>query len=70
MKYTVNYRGQFFSTDSCEYNTYETNNFREAMELLGDIINLGIDYSAYIKDEEYQCSMHWDRKEKEFYWEG
>jgi hypothetical protein len=38
------------------------------MSLLRDIINYGIDMMAYLKDEEYQCSLHWDEKEKDFYW--
>jgi hypothetical protein len=34
------------------------------------IVQSGADVHAYLKDEEYQCSMYWDEKEREFYWEG
>ena len=54
MRYTVKYFGAFFTDDNDKYNTYETNRFED----------------AYLKDEEYQCSMHWNKREQEYYWAG
>ena len=70
MRYSVNYCGARFVSDSDGVNTHHFSNLRDAVELLGDIINLGIDMYAYLKDEEYQCTMYWDAEAKEFYWEG
>ena len=68
MRYSVNYTGALFVNDKEGVNTFYTNQFEEAMSLLRYIINYGIDMMAYLKDEEYQCSLYWDEKEKEFYW--
>lgn len=68
MRYSVNYTGVLFTDDKEGVNTFYTDRFEEAMSLLRDIINYGIDMMAYLKDEEYQCSLYWDEKEKEFYW--
>ena len=68
MRYSVNYTGALFTDDKGGVNTYYTNRFEDAMSLLRDIINYGIDMMAYLEDEEYQCSLYWDEKEKEFYW--
>lgn len=68
MRYSVNYTGVLFIDDKEGVNTFYTDRFKEAMSLLRDIINYGIDMMAYLKDEEYQCSLYWDEKEKEFYW--
>lgn len=69
MRYTVNYCGAVFTDDKDGYNCFETNSLREAKELLYHIVQSGADVHAYIKDEDYQCSLHWDEKEREFYWD-
>lgn len=69
MRYTVNYFGAVFTDDSEGFNCFETNSFRQAKEVLYHIAQSGADVNAYLKDEDYQCSMRWDDKEKEFYWE-
>ena len=68
MRYSVNYTGALFIDDKNGVNTFYTDDFDRAMSLLRDIINYGIDKFAYLKDEEYQCSLYWDEREKEFYW--
>lgn len=69
MRYSVNYTGALFTDDKDGVNTFYTDRFEEAVALLRDIVvNYEIDKFAYLKDEEYQCSLHWDEKEKEFYW--
>ena len=68
MRYSVNYTGALFTDDKDGVNTFYTDRFEEAIALLGDIISYKIDLNAYLKDEEYQCSLYWDDKEKEFYW--
>lgn len=70
MRYTVNYYGAVFTDDNDGFNCVEFNDFQGARELLYHIIQCSADLNAYIKDEEYQCYMHWDEKEKEFYWEA
>lgn len=68
MRYSVNYTGALFSDDKEGVNTFYTDDFDAAVSLLRDVINYGIDMMAYLKDEEYQCSLYWDEREKEFYW--
>ncbi len=69
MRYSVNYTGALFTDDKDGVNTFYTDRFEEAVALLRDIVvNYEIDKFAYLKDEEYQCSLYWDEKEKEFYW--
>ena len=68
MRYTVNYSGAVFTDDGEGFNCFETNDLQRAKEILYHIIQSGADVYAYLKDEEYQCSMHWDEKEKEFCW--
>ena len=68
MRYSVNYNGALFTDDKEGVNTFYTNSFEDACTLLRDIIAYKIDLSAYLKDEEYQCSLYWDEKEGEFYW--
>ena len=68
MRYSVNYTGALFICDKDSFNCFETDQFEEAIFLLRDIINYGIDFNAYIRDEEYQVSLYWDNTEKEFYW--
>ena len=69
MRYSVNYTGALFVDDKDGVNTFYTDRFEEAVALLRDIVvNYEIDKFAYLKDEEYQCSLYWDEKEKEFYW--
>ena len=68
MRYSVNYNGALFTDDREGVNTFYTDSFAEAMALLSDIISYGIDMMAYLQDEEYQCSLYWDEREKEFYW--
>ena len=68
MRYSVNYTGAFFTDDKEGVNTFYTDSFADAIALLSDILNYRIDMFAYLKDEEYQCSLHWDENEKEFYW--
>ena len=69
MRYTVNYFGAFFTDDNDKYNTYETNRFEDAVDMLKTLVFCGFE-DAYLKDEEYQCSMHWDKREQEYYWAG
>ena len=70
MRYSVNYCGACFVGDDEGVNTHYFSNLRDALELLESVINLGVDEYAYLKDEEYQCSMYWDAKTREFYWEA
>lgn len=70
MRYTVNYCGAVFTDDNEGFNCFETNSLQRAKEILYHIVQSGADIHAYLKDEDYQCSMYWDEKEKEFYWEG
>ena len=67
MKYTVNYFGAFFTYDSDTYNTYETNRLEDAVDMLKTLVRCGFE-DAYLKDEEYQCTMYWDKTAKEYYW--
>lgn len=69
MRYSVNYFSPFFTTDREGVNTHYFSLFETARDLLYILVQAGFE-DAYLKDEEYQCSMHWDEKEKEFYWEG
>ena len=68
MRYTVNYCGHFFLDDNDNFNCHEYASFMYARNILWDIIQSGIDEHAYLKDEEYDCCLHWDPKEKDFYW--
>ena len=68
MRYTVNYCGAVFTDDANGFNCFETNDFQQAKELLYHIVQNRADMHAYLKDEEYQCSLRWDEEEKEFYW--
>ena len=70
MRYTVNYCGAVFTDDNEGFNCFETNDLQRAKEILYHIVQSGADVRAYLKDEEYQCSMHWDEKDKEFYWDA
>lgn len=68
MRYSVNYCGVFFREDKEGFNCREFSSFDEAYNLLWDLIWTGADMNAYIRDEEYQCSLYWDKDAKEFYW--
>ena len=68
MRESVNYAGARFIDDKEGVNTFYTDCFEHAMNLLRDIIRYKIDMFAYLKDEEYQCSLYWDEQENEFYW--
>ena len=73
MRYTVNYFGAVFSEDKDnEVNTieYGVSDFIRALEDLRHIVMSGADVNAYLRDEKYGCSLHWDPHKKEFYWEG
>jgi hypothetical protein len=63
----VNYEGAFFTDDTDKYNTYETDRFEDAVDILKMLIQCGFE-DAYLKDEDYQCALHWDKTAKEFYW--
>ena len=67
MRYSVNYFGVFFTYDNYEYNTYETNCFEDAVDMLKTLVTCGFE-DAYLKDEDYQCTMYWDKHEEEYYW--
>ena len=67
MRYTVNYEGAFFTDDNDKYNTYETNRFEDAVDMLKTLVSCGFE-DAYLKDEEYQCALYWDKVAKELYW--
>lgn len=69
MRYSVNYFSPFFTTDREGVNTHYFVSFEAARDLLYDVVRAGLT-DAYLKDEEYQCSLHWDGDAKEFYWEG
>jgi hypothetical protein len=43
--------------------------FEDAVDMLKTLVSCGFE-DAYLKDEEYQCSMHWDKREQEYYWAG
>jgi hypothetical protein len=34
------------------------------------IVQSGADIHAYLKDEEYQCTLRFDPRDNEFVWEG
>jgi hypothetical protein len=69
MRYSVNYFSPFFVDDKEGVNTHYFVVFEAARDLLYALVQSGLE-DAYLKDEEYQCSLHWDNKEKEFYWEA
>lgn len=68
MRYSVNYTGQFFVDDKEGVNTHYFVLFEAARDLLYALISSGFT-DAYLKDEEYQCSMYWDSDTEEFYWD-
>jgi hypothetical protein len=68
MRYSVNYTGALFIDDNEGFNCFETDNFDEAMCILRAIIDHRVDKMAYLKDEEYQCSLYWDDATHEYYW--
>ena len=70
MRYTVNYCGAVFVDDIDGFNCFETNDFYRAKEILYHIVLNGGDIHAYLRDEEYQCSLYWDEEERKFYWAG
>ena len=70
MGFTVNYSGSFFCTDKEDFNSHWFASFKEANSLLHDLIECGVDENAYLEDEEYHCTLHWDKKDKEFYWDA
>ena len=69
MRYTVNYKGVFFTDDKDGFNCFETNSYREAFDLFYSLFGAGFK-DAYIKDEEYQCTFQYDERDKDFVWEG
>lgn len=69
MGFTVNYSGSFFCGDNEGFNSHWYASFKEANSLLHDLIECGVDENAYLEDEEYHCCLHWDKKDKEFYWD-
>ena len=69
MRFTVNYSGALFTDDNKSFNTHWTDSFEEAARLLYQLRDCGFN-DAYLKDEEYQCTLRWDAREKEFVWEG
>ena len=69
MRYSVNYFSPFFTTDREGVNTHYFSLFETARDLLYALVQAGLE-DAYLKDEEYQCSLHWDKETNEFYWES
>ena len=69
MRYSVNYFSPFFVDDREGVNTHYFSLFETARDLLYDVVCAGLT-DAYLKDEEYQCSLYWDKETNEFYWEG
>lgn len=69
MRYSVNYFSPFFVDDKDDVNTHYFSLFEAARDLLYNLVQAGLE-DAYLKDEVYQCSLYWDSKEMEFYWEG
>lgn len=69
MRYSVNYFSPYFVTDREGVNTHYFSTYEAARDLLYGVVQAGF-VDAYLKDEEYQCSLHWDEKEKEFYWDA
>ena len=69
MRYSVNYFSPFFVTDRDGVNTHYFSTYEAARDLLYEVVQAGF-VDAYLKDEEYQCSLHWDNDAEEFYWEG
>lgn len=69
MRYSVNYFSPYFVTDREGVNTHYFSTYEAARDLLYGVVQAGL-ADAYLKDEEYQCSLHWDSKAEEFYWEG
>lgn len=69
MRYTVNYEGAFFTGDSDGFNCFETNSWDKARELFYALYYAGFE-SAYIKDEEYQCTFRFDKRDNDFVWEA
>ena len=68
MRYTVNYEGAFFTDDTDGFNCFETDSWAEARNLLTALLANGFK-TAYIKDEEYECTFRWDERDKEFVWD-
>ena len=68
MRYTVNYKGAFFTDDEDGFNVFETNSWQFARELFYNLYNAGFK-DAYIKDEEYQCTFRFDERVGEFVWD-
>lgn len=68
MRWTVNYTGARFFDDIDGVNTHEFKTFCAAFEMLYDLAQNGFK-DAYLKDEEYQCSLYYDHLTNEFYWE-
>ena len=69
MRYSVNSFSPFFVDDKEGVNTHYFSLFETARDLLYNLVDAGLT-DAYLKDEEYQCSLHWDAERREFYWEG
>ena len=69
MRYTVNYSGAFFTGDNDTFNVFETNSFDKARELFYTLFYAGFE-DVYIKDEEYQCTFRYDKRDNDFVWEG
>ena len=67
MRYSVNYFGAFFTDDKDGYNWYQTERIEDAVDMLKTLVTCGFE-DAYLQDEDYQCAMYWDKREKEYYW--
>lgn len=68
MRYSVNYFSPYFVTDREGVNTHYFSTYEAARDLLYGVVQAGF-VDAYLKDEEYQCSLRWDSDAEEFYWD-
>lgn len=67
MRYTVNYAGAFWTGDSESFNSHGTNSLPEATGWLRTLLQAGFK-EAYVKDEEYGCTLTWNEDEKSLMW--
>lgn len=66
MRWTINWNGNAYTGDSDGWNARDTNSWREALVEFTYLNDNGCE--CYITDNEYGCSLYWDRDREETYW--
>ena len=66
MRWTINWKGNVYVGDSDGWNERDTNNWREALVEFTYLNDDG--FKCYITDNEYGCTLCWDRDKEEAYW--